>query len=83
MTSITIGSLDAAAADELRIRALANDCTLEEEARNILSYVLKHRGMLPQPRNPGTAIHERFKRHGGDGLELPTRQKVSEPPRFD
>ena len=46
MASITIGSLDAAAADELRIRALANDCTLEEEARNILCFALTNLGDL-------------------------------------
>ena len=33
MVRITIDELDAEAADELRIRALANDCSLEEEAR--------------------------------------------------
>ena len=83
MTSITIGSLDAAAADELRIRALANDCTLEEEARNILCFALTNWEILPPPKKLGTAIHERFKRHGGEGLTLPTREKVHEPPMFD
>ena len=83
MVRITIDELDAEAADELRIRALANDCTIEEEARNILRFVLRNRGMLPQPKNVGTAIHERFKRHGSDGLETPTREKVREPIIFD
>lgn len=83
MVRIMIDELDAEAADELRIRALANDCSLEEEARNVLSFALKNRGMLPQPKKVGTAIHERFKRHGSEGLETPTREKVPEPIIFD
>ena len=83
MVRIMIDELDAEAADELRIRALANDCTIEEEARNVLSFALKNRGMLPQPKKVGTAIHERFKRHGSEGLETPTREKVREPIIFD
>ena len=83
MARIMIDELDAEAADELRIRALANDCTIEEEARNVLSFALKNRGMLPQPKKVGTAIHERFKRHGSEGLETPTREKVREPIIFD
>ena len=83
MVRIMIEELDAEAADELRVRALANDCTIEEEARSVLSFALKNRGMLPQPKNAGTAIHERFKRHGSDGLETPTREKVREPIIFD
>ena len=83
MVRIMVDDLDAEAADELRIRALANDCSLEEEARNVLSFALKNRGVLPQPKKVGTAIHERFKRHGSEGLETPTREKVREPIIFD
>ena len=83
MVRIMIDELDAEAADELRIRALANDCSVEEEARNVLSFALKNRGVLPQPKKVGTAIHERFKRHGSEGLETPTREKVREPIIFD
>lgn len=83
MTSITIKGLDGDAADELRIRALANDCTVEDEARDILNFVLNNRKLLPQPKKVGTAIHERFRRHGSDGLETPTREKVREPIIFD
>lgn len=83
MTSIIIKGLDGDAADELRIRALANDCTIEDEARDILNFVLNNRKVLPQPKKVGTAIHERFRRHGSDGLETPTREKVREPIIFD
>ena len=83
MVRMTIDELDAEAADELRIRALANDCSIEEEARDILNFVLNNRKILPQPKNVGTAIHERFKRHGSEGLETPTREKVREPITFD
>ena len=64
MVRITIDELDAEAADELRIRALANDCSIEEEARDILNFALNNRKVLPQPKNWALAIHERFRRVG-------------------
>ena len=81
MVGITIEGLDAEAADELRIRALANDCTIEEEARRALNFALKNRGILPQPKRVGTAIHERFKRLGIEEVILPPRDS-GEPMQF-
>ncbi len=43
MVSITIPGLDA---DELHIRPLANVCTIEDEARDILNSVLNNRKLL-------------------------------------
>ena len=81
MVRITIEELDAEAADELRIRALANDCSIEEEARSVLSFALRNRGMLPQPKNVGTAIHERFRPLGIKEVILPPRDS-GEPIQF-
>ena len=54
---------------------------MEEEARVIL------REAVGQERLPtkglGTAIHELFAPLGGVELEIPTREPMREPPRFD
>lgn len=81
MVRIVIEELDAEAADELRIRALANDCTIEEEARSVLSFVLNDRKVLPQPKNWALAIHERFRRVGIKEVVLPPRE-TGEPIQF-
>lgn len=81
MVRITIDELDAEAADELGIRALANDCTIEEEARDILNFVLNNRKVLPQPKNWALAIHERFRPLGIKEVVLPLRDS-GEPIQF-
>ena len=81
MVRITIDELDVEAADELRIRALANDWTIEDEARDILNFVLNNRKVLPQPKNWGLAIHERFRRLGIKEVVLPPRDS-GEPIQF-
>ena len=81
MVRIMIDELDAEAADELRIRALANDCTVEEEARDILNFVLNDRKALPHPKNWALAIHERFRRLGVKEVVLPSRDS-GEPIQF-
>ena len=48
-------------ADALRIRALANDCSVEEEALNVLRFALEKPARLPQPKRLGVAINELFK----------------------
>ena len=48
-------------ADALRIRALANDCSVEEEALNVLHFALEKPARLPQPKRLGVAINELFK----------------------
>ena len=73
MNRITIKNLDPEATEELRIRALANDRTIEEEAREILSYILNNRTMLPHPKNWALAIHERFRPLGIKEVILPPR----------
>jgi plasmid stability protein len=83
MVSITIDNLDEETADLLRVRAAANDCSLEEEARNILCYIFQRPGLLPPPKNLGIAIYELFRPFGDVELELPTREPFREPLKFD
>ena len=59
---------DEVLADELRIRALANDCSVEE-ALNVLRFALEKPARLPQPKRLGAAINELFK-DLGFGIEV-------------
>ena len=43
-------------AEELRIRALANGCSVEEEMLNVLRFALEKPARLPQPKRLGVAI---------------------------
>ena len=81
MASITIRNLDDDVKTRLRTRAARNDRSMEEEVRLIL------REAVGRKANPekglGTAIHELFKPLGGVELELPSREPMREPPKFD
>ena len=81
MASITIRKLDETVKSRLRIRAASNGRSMEEEARIILRNAVEQE---PVPeRGLGTAVHELFKPLGGVDLELPQREPMREPPRFD
>ncbi len=81
MASITIRNLDDDVKTRLRMRAAEKGRSMEEEARQILREAV---GREEVPANGlGTAIHERFKPLGGVELELPPREPMREPPRFD
>ena len=54
---------------------------MEEEARLILADAVT-REAAPA-RGLGTALHELFKPFGSVELELPPREPMREPPRFD
>ncbi len=80
MASITIRNLDDDVKTRLRKRAAGNGRSMEEEARLILDAV----GREAAPaKGLGTALHELFKPFGGVELELPPREPMPEPPRFD
>ncbi len=81
MASITIRNLDDDVKTRLRIRAAEKGRSMEEEARLILREAVGREEM--PAKGLGTAIHERFKPFGGVELELPTREPMREPPRFD
>ena len=81
MASITIRNLGDDAKIRLRVRAAGNGRSMEEEARLILREAV---GRETVPENGlGTAVHELFKPLGGVELELPPREPMREPPRFD
>ncbi len=54
---------------------------MEQEARDILRAALD--GDAAPNRNLGTAIHELFRPFGGVELEIPPREPMREPPRFN
>ena len=81
MASITIRNLDDDVKTGLRTRAAANGRSMEEEVRRILREAVG-REAVPG-RGLGTAIHELFKSFGGVELDLPPREPMREPPRFD
>lgn len=81
MASITIRNLDDDVKARLRVRAAGNGRSMEEEARLIMREAVSREG-VPE-KGLGTAIHELFKPLGGVELELPPREPMREPLRFD
>ena len=81
MASITIRNLDNDVKTKLRMQAAGNGRSMEEEARLILAEAVA-REAAPA-KGLGTAIHELFKPFGGIDLDLPPREPMREPPRFD
>ena len=80
MASITIRNLDNDVKTRLRIRAAAHGRSMEEEARLILREAVERQA---GPTNLARAIRARFTPLGGVDLELPPRQPMHEPPRFE
>ena len=80
MASITIRNLDDAVKQRLRMRAAEHGRSMEEEARDILRRAV---GRAASSANLGEAIHRRFAAIGGAELDLPPREAMPEPPRFD
>ncbi len=80
--SLNIRQLDPALKEQLRIRAAHHGRSMEAEARTILREAL----MKTRPESGAdlaTAIRRRFEPLGGVELELPPREPVRDPPRFD
>ncbi len=81
MASITVRNIEEEVKRRLRIRAAENGRSMEQEARDILRRALGHE---PVPaKNLGTALHELFKPFGGVELDIPPREPMRDPPRFD
>ena len=80
MASITVRNLDDEVKRKLRIRAAEHGCSMEAEAREILTQAVDD-SAAPQE-GLGTRIHERFKAIGGVDLELPERVPMPEPPQY-
>ncbi|GMU52157.1 MAG: hypothetical protein AMXMBFR33_13030 [Candidatus Xenobia bacterium] len=77
MASITIRNLDEQTKRRLKIRAAQRNCSMEEEARNILCAVLAQESPVP---DLADAIRKRFEELGGVDLELPPREPIRTPP---
>ena len=81
MASITIRNLDDKIKQKLQVRAAENNRSMEEEVREILRSTLDATSSLEK--NLGTKIHQMFMAVGGVELDIPPRQPMREPPRFD
>ena len=80
MASITVRNLDDEVKTGLRMRAAENGRSMEEEVRIILRDAIERDD---SPRNLAAAIRARFAPLGGAELELPPREPMREPPKFD
>ncbi len=80
MASITIRNLDDDVKSRLRVRAASHGRSMEEEARLILREAV---GRKPSSRNLASIVRAHFGPSGGVDLELPSREPIREPPRFD
>ncbi len=80
MASITIRNLDDDVKPRLRVRAANHGRSMEEEARLILREAV---GRKPSSRNLASIIRAHFGPSRGVDLELPSREPIREPPRFD
>lgn len=81
MASITVRNLDDGLKRRLRIRAAENGRSMEQEARDILRAALEEDS--PTGKDLASAIRARFAPLGGVELDLPPREPMREPPRFD
>jgi len=81
MSSIMIRNLDDRLKSKLRIRAAQHGRSMEEEARHILRNALTEKAA--KPTNLYEAIRRRIAPLGGVDLDIPPRQLLREPPRFD
>ena len=82
MATITVRNLDDGLKRQLRIRAAEKGRSMEQEARDILRAALDEESATPA-KGLGTAFHELFKPFGGVELDIPPREPMREPPRFD
>jgi plasmid stability protein len=78
VAAITIRNIDDDLKRKLRLRAAANNRSMEEEARVILQGGLIEGGR----KGLGTEIRDRFAAVGGVELQLPPRGPDREPPDF-
>ncbi len=82
MASITVRNLEDDLKQRLRIRAAENGRSMQEEARQILKAAL-HQEAASTGRDLVESIRARFAPLGGVELDIPPREPIREPPRFD
>ena len=74
MSTLTIRNLDAEVKTRLRLRAAARGCSMEAEARRILSEAVS----APPAAQLAERIRARFRALGGVDLPVPPRQVARE-----
>jgi plasmid stability protein len=80
MASITIRNLEDELKRRLRLRAAEHGRSMEEEAREIIRRAV---GEGAPPHDLAAAIRARAAPFGGVDVNLPEREPMREPPRFD
>ncbi len=80
MASITIRNLEDELKRRLRVRAAEHGRSMEEEVREILREAVEQPA---PPRNLASAIRARVAPLGGVDLDLPEREPMREPQRYD
>ena len=80
MASITVDNIDEGLKQRLRVRAAGHGRSMEEEAREILREVV---GNGIPPDDLAAAIRKRVAALGGADLDIPEREAMREPIRFD
>jgi len=81
VASITIRRLDDKVKAKLQVRAARHGRSMEAEAREILKAGLREKD-APQEKL-GTAIRRYFEPFGGVELNIPPREPIRQPPKFD
>ena len=81
MASITVRNLEEGLKRQLRIRAAENGRSMEQEAREIFRAALAQDPSTGE--NLADAIRARFEPLGGVELDLPAREPIPDPPKFD
>ena len=83
MPTLTIRNVDPELREQLRVRAARHGRSMEAELREILQETLTEPELPAEP-HLYDRIRARFAPLGGaDDIELPPRELVGEPPRFD
>lgn len=80
MASITVDNIDDKLKQRLRVRAAGHGRSMEEEAREILREVV---GKGIPPDDLAAAIRKRVAALGGADLDIPERESMRKPIRFD
>lgn len=80
MASIATRDPDDDLKRRMRVRAAEHGRSMEEEVREFLRQAI---GKTAAPESRGGVIHRRFAAFGGVELDLPSREPMSEAPRFD
>jgi plasmid stability protein len=83
LTTLTIPDVDDALKLRLEARAGLHGKSIEAEARDILSEVLGEPEPEPCPNNLNAAIRNIVEPIGGIDLDIPAREPIREPPRFE